>query len=141
MEGLTVETLLLLLAAAVVVLALVLARVLWLYHRLRVSFREDVLAGRKDAVQRSRSVTAGKVFEQLTPYLPHFPYDPREARFLGSPIDFVVFEGLDGDRVERVVFVEVKTGGSSLSARERRVRDAVREGRVEWREIRIDPAA
>ena len=115
MVGLTVEMLALLLAAA-------------------------VRAERKDAVERSRSVTAGKVFEQLTPFLPHFPYDPRDARFLGSPIDFVVFDGLDRDRVERVVFVEVKTGTSRLSDRERRVREAVQAGRVEWREIRIEPA-
>lgn len=93
---------------------------------------------RKDAIGRSKAVTTGQVMEQLTPYLPGFMYDPRDARFLGSPIDFVVFDGLSQGKVRRVILVEVKTGKSTLSTRERRVRDAVLDGRVEWEEIRIE---
>ena len=96
---------------------------------------------RLDAVQRSQAVTVGKVYEQLVPYLPEFPFNPKDARFLGSPVDFVVFDGLDDGQVRRVVFVEVKTAGSDLSTRERRVRDAIRAGRVEWDELRVDPGA
>ncbi len=91
---------------------------------------------RRDAVARSQAVTAGKIQEQLVPHLPGFAFNPRDARFLGSPIDFVIFDGLAAGPVERVVFLEVKTGGATLSARERQVRDAVRAGRVEWREWR-----
>jgi predicted Holliday junction resolvase-like endonuclease len=83
-------------------------------------------------------VTAGKVLEQLVPYLPAFPFNPKDVRFLGSPVDFVVFDGLSDGAVSRVVFVEIKTGTAELNARERRVRDAVRERRVEWRELRLD---
>jgi hypothetical protein len=62
------------------------------------------------------------------------------ARFLGSPIDFVVFAGLDeGEECRDVVLVEVKTGKSALSKRERQVRDAVEAGRVSYRLIRIAP--
>jgi len=98
-------------------------------------------AVRLDAVQRSQAVTVGKVYEQLVPYLPAFRFNPKDARFLGSPVDFVVFDGLDDGQVRRVVFVEVKTAGSDLSTRERRVRDAIRAGRVEWDELRVDPGA
>lgn len=49
---------------------------------------------RQDAVQRSQAITAGKVHEQLIPYLPAFPYNPKDVRFLGSPVDLVVFDGL-----------------------------------------------
>jgi len=98
-------------------------------------------AVRLDAVQRSQAVTVGKVYEQLVPYLPAFQFNPKDARFLGSPVDFVVFDGLDDGQVRRVVFVEVKTAGSDLSTRERRVRDAIRAGRVEWDELRVDPGA
>jgi predicted Holliday junction resolvase-like endonuclease len=101
---------------------------------------EHTIAVRQDAVQRSQSVTAGKVFEQLVPYLPSFRFNPKDARFLGAPVDFLVFDGLADDRCERVVFVEVKTGSSSLSTRERRVRDAINERRVEWQELRIPEA-
>jgi predicted Holliday junction resolvase-like endonuclease len=92
---------------------------------------------REDAVQRSQAVTAGKVHEQLIPYLPAFPYNPKDVRFLGSPVDLVVFDGLAEGRVRRVVFLEVKTGRSGLTSRERCVRDAVRAGEVEWAELRV----
>ncbi len=94
---------------------------------------------RRDAVERSVAVTAGKVHEQLVPHLPGFSYNPKDVRFLGSPVDYVVFDGLANGRVERVVFLEVKTGGSGLSARERWVKDAIDGRRVEWREWRVGP--
>ena len=92
---------------------------------------------RADAVARSLAVTVGKVSEQLVPYLPGFSYNPKDARFLGSPVDFVVFDGLDAGAVRRVVFLEVKTGAAALSTRERQVRDAIESGRIAWDELRI----
>jgi predicted Holliday junction resolvase-like endonuclease len=92
---------------------------------------------RQDAVSRSQAVTAGKVYEQLLPYLPAFPYNPKDVRFLGSPVDLVVFDGLAEGTVRRVVFVEVKTGRSTLTGRERSVRNAIQAGEVEWAELRV----
>jgi predicted Holliday junction resolvase-like endonuclease len=96
---------------------------------------------RVDAVQRSRAVTVGKVQEQLLPLLPEFPFNPKDARFLGSPVDFLVFDGLDSGSLSRVVFVEVKTGAATLSTRERQLRDAILARRVEWMEIRSSGAS
>ena len=53
----------------------------------------------------------------------------------------MVFDGLDEGEVRRIVFVEVKTGGATLSTRERRIRDAIRSGAVEWRELRLGGAS
>lgn len=92
---------------------------------------------RTDAVQRSLAVTSGKVHEQLVPYLPEFGFNPKDARFLGSPVDLVVFDGLSDGDVRRVVFLEVKTGGSALNRRERQVRDAIEARAVEWAELRV----
>src|SRR6266566_5281792 len=92
---------------------------------------------RGDAVQRSQAVTIGKVQEQLIPYLPEFRYNPKDARFLGTPVDLVIFDGLDDGDVRRVVFVEVKTGGATLTGRERQVRDVIEARAVEWAELRV----
>lgn len=92
---------------------------------------------RQDAIQRSLAVTVGKVSEQLVPYLPDFHFNPKDVRFLGSPVDLVVFDGLDAGTVRRVIFIEVKTGASGLSTRERQVRDAIQAGNVEWTELRV----
>lgn len=94
-------------------------------------------AERDDAVKRSRAVVGGQVAEQLAPYLPDFPCDPGDARFVGKPIDFVCFAGASGGSVDEIVFVEVKSGGSSLSKVEKSVRDAIVAGRVRWVEYRI----
>jgi predicted Holliday junction resolvase-like endonuclease len=94
---------------------------------------------RRDAVRRSQSVVTGKVTEHLVPLMGEFPFNPKDVRFLGSPVDLVVFDGMDEDALREIVFVEIKTGASAtLSARERRIRDTVRAGRVRWQELRIE---
>ena len=127
-----------LIALVLIQLALIVALLLrHAAYRLGAAGREREV--RRDAVRRSQDVTLGKVTEHLLPFLVDFPYNPRDARFLGSPIDLLVFDGLDeGGDLRSVLFVEVKTGRSSLSSRERRVRDAVRAGRVQWLELRRD---
>jgi predicted Holliday junction resolvase-like endonuclease len=91
------------------------------------------------AVQRSRATLGGQFSEQVAPLLQNFPKDLKasEARFVGKPIDFLFFKGMDEQNITDVVFVEVKTGKSSLSTSERKLRDAIKEKRVEWREYRV----
>lgn len=101
------------------------------------AFQLQIKEERSDAVKRSRAVLTGQINEQLAPYLPDFPGNPAEARFIGKPIDFILFSGLSQGAVDKVVFVEVKSLGSQLSSVERSLRDAILEGRVEWREYRI----
>ena len=91
---------------------------------------------RQDSIRQSQAVISGKVYEQLLPYLPEFPFNPKDVRFLGSPVDLVVFDGMDRGALERVVFVEVKTGQAGLSGRERQLKEAVKAGRVDWMEVR-----
>lgn len=131
-------------AAVVVIFALALAlraRAELRVHQARfVHTREDLDLARADSLARSRQTVSGKVQEHLALYIPGLVdrWNPRDARFLGSPVDFVVFDGLDQGGEVTVTFVEVKTGRSSLSARERKVRDAVRQGRVGWELVRLD---
>ena len=94
---------------------------------------------RYDAVQRSSAVTRGKVTEHIVPYLPGFDLNPKDIRFLGTPIDLIAFKGLNNSMEEiEIVFIEVKTGGSALSARERAVKKAVEQKRVGWRVFNPD---
>lgn len=92
---------------------------------------------RNDAIKRSKAVIGGQVVEQVAPFLPGFPGNPSDAKFLGKPVDFVLFSGLsDKDTVDEILFVEVKTGKSELSKREKGIRKAVEEGRVRYVEYR-----
>jgi predicted Holliday junction resolvase-like endonuclease len=81
------------------------------------------------------------VHEQLVPYLPEFGFNPKDARFLGSPVDLVIFDGLAAGAVRRVVFLEVKTGGAALTTRERQVRDVIDAREVVWAELRLNRSA
>ena len=99
--------------------------------------RENEKKIRADAIKRHKNVTKGKVSEHLIAFEDDFNYDPSDCRFLGSPIDIVCFDGLSEGEVKEVVFLEIKTGKSAnLSTRERRVRDAIKNGKVSWRLIR-----
>ncbi len=91
---------------------------------------------RQDAIQRSQSVITGKVTEHFIPFLPEFTFNPKDARFIGSPVDFVVFDGLDEDNLREILFIEVKTGSSSLNKRQRYIREAIQTNRVRWIEMR-----
>lgn len=101
---------------------------------LKPSFTRDL---RRDAVSQSKAITRGQIYEQFAAHFPGFDFNPKDAQFLGRPVDFIVFDGLDEGSLRRIVFVEVKTGTSTLNTRERRVRDVIRSGAIEWREMRL----
>jgi predicted Holliday junction resolvase-like endonuclease len=95
-------------------------------------FRDRLQDAREDAAKRSRAVIGGQFSEQLAPYMPNFPYKPTEVKFLGKPTDFIVFEGLDEQSIKKVVFVEVKSGNSRMSATETSLQEAVSSGKVSF---------
>ena len=101
--------------------------------------KRKVSQAKKEALQRQRPILGGLFSEQIAPLLPDFPKGIKfsEARFVGKPIDFLFFKGMDEKDITEVVFVEVKTGKSALTFVERKLRDAIRDKRVEWREYRI----
>ncbi|HUT39357.1 MAG TPA: Holliday junction resolvase-like protein [Methanoregula sp.] len=95
---------------------------------------------RKDSVNRSRSTLKGRIYEQMAPLLPEFPFSPADARFIGNPIDFVVFDGYTNAKDEKgdainVVLVEVKKGKGKLTRVESLIKRAVEEGRVSWQTV------
>lgn len=114
--------------------ALVVFAVAYLMGALSVAlrYRARVRDIRLAALKKQRAVVGGQVSEQLAPYFPDFPFKPSEARFLGKPVDLLVFVGMDRKHIEKVVFVEVKTGRSGLSQQEKHLREAIEAGRVEY---------
>lgn len=89
---------------------------------------------REDAANRSIGVKVGLVVEQLLPFSEYFrKFNPRDARFIGSPIDLIVFDGItEGTDKVKIYFVEIKTGNNVLSERQKRVKEAVLSKNIEW---------
>jgi predicted Holliday junction resolvase-like endonuclease len=99
--------------------------------------KERIPEIRDNAIKQSRAVLSGQFSEQLAPFLPDFPYKPTEARFIGKPIDFVVFNGMDEKKIDEVVFVEVKSGQSQLSKVEKTLKSAIENKNVSWHEYKV----
>jgi hypothetical protein len=49
----------------------------------------------------SRTSRDGVGGENVAPCLPGFTYEPRDASFLGKPVDYVIFDGLDAGDLRR----------------------------------------
>src|SRR5438874_1310483 len=75
---------------AALVAALLFQIKLW---RLRSQHTDEVATATKRSLNQSRSTLKGQIGEQLAPLLPGFAYEAADARFLGDPIDYVVFDG------------------------------------------------
>ena len=54
------------------------------------------------------------------------------------PIDYVGFTDTESKTKCNVHFIEVKSGVSSLSAKQRNIKKAIEEGRVVFHEIAVD---
>jgi predicted Holliday junction resolvase-like endonuclease len=103
----------------------------WESHKL-----EEIV---KSRLKQSRAVLGGLVSEQMAPLLPGFPFDPGDCRFVGKPVDFIVFKGMNEKNISEVIFLEVKSGVSkALNDQEKKLRDAVRTGKVSWAEFDAD---
>ena len=97
---------------------------------------------RKDSVNRSRSTLKGRIAEQMAPVLPDFGFNPADARFIGSPVDYIIFDGLtrvadDKEDEIQIVFMDVKKGSGALTRTQRLIKQAVEKKSVAWKTMRI----
>lgn len=112
---------------------------------LELEHQQALAQAQKRSVNTSRAVLKGKMAEQLAPIMPEFRYLPSDAKFLGDPVDYVVFDGYtdfrDGEgRAEdiEVILMDIKSGGARLTKGQQAIAQAVQEGRVRFETLRID---
>lgn len=99
----------------------------------------------QDVLQRSRATLKGRVAEQMVPFLEEFRYNPADARFIGSPVDYVIFDGYTDvtqggiDRPIEIVLVDVKAGPrAQLTSAQRRIRDACEHKCLAWETVHLE---
>lgn len=117
---------------AAVLLALLLGFIIGRFARHR-----HIAAERKDAIKRSGAVILGAVYEKVLPFLPDFPYAPKDMVFIGKGFDYLVLDGLSEGNLRKIVFLEVKSGTSRLNINEKMISEIVQDGPIEWKEYRI----
>lgn len=110
--------------------------------------QERIRQERDDALERSRATLKGRIAEQMTPLLPEFiaKYEPADARFIGNPIDYVIFKNMTknnngNDEPIEIVFLEVKTGSSNLTPRENKIKKAIEAQRIGFETLRQNNTA
>jgi predicted Holliday junction resolvase-like endonuclease len=98
---------------------------------------------REDALERSRAVLKGALAEQLAPIFKIFGHNPSDARFIGDPVDYIIFDGYTEvkERIEdkpiTIILAEVKTGEATLTYEQRRIKEGIEKGLVKFEIIRI----
>ena len=112
---------------------------------LELEHQQALIHAQKRSVNTSRAVLKGKMAEQMAPIMPEFQYLPSDAKFLGDPIDYVVFDGYsnfrDGDGTAEdieVVLIDIKSGGARLTKGQQAIAQAIQAGRVRFETIRIN---
>jgi len=79
---------------------------------------------------RSQRVRFGKSWEELVPLMKSFPFESSRFKFLGDPIDGVVFED------DKITFVEIKSGKAQLNHKQKKIKNLVKEKKVFWKEFK-----
>jgi len=81
----------------------------------------------------TKAVNIGKSLEKVLPTMRDFKWPVPDSKFLGDPIDLMVFNGLSVNKVKSINFVEVKSGKARLNQHQRSIRDAIEEQKVSYK--------
>ena len=82
----------------------------------------------------AKAINLGFLLERLAPTLDDFTFNKNDCRSMFDPIDYVIFEGLNKkQRVDKIVFVDIKTGGARLTPKQRKIKQVVEEKKVEFK--------
>jgi len=82
---------------------------------------------------KSTAVNIGFILERIAPCMKDFCFEKNDCRSLFDPIDYVIFEGLTRKgTVNKILFVDIKTGKANLTGKQKEIRDLVEDKKVTW---------
>lgn len=106
----------------------------------------ELIKARKEALKKIRDLGASKsqtgakainigfILERIAPTLESFRFSHNDCRSLFDPIDYVIFEGLSKKNyVDKIFFVDIKTGASKLSKKQREIKNVISARNVEFK--------
>ena len=74
----------------------------------------------------SQSTKYGQISEEFFPLEQSYPYESKNFKFLGNPIDGIQFND------DRIIIIEFKTNKSQLSQKQRHIRDLIINNKVDF---------
>lgn len=114
---------------------IIIALIVWLiigYMIWKIVKYAQLQKERKQSVRKSRSVILWETFETIAPFMKDIPYHPKDMNFLWKWVDYIVFDQLSSWKLKEIVFLEIKTWKSQLSANERQIKKAIEAWKVRY---------
>ena len=74
----------------------------------------------------SLSTKYGQISEEFFPLEQSYPYNSKDFKFLGNPIDGIQFNE------DKIILIEFKTNKSKLSTKQRHIRNLINDKQVEF---------
>jgi len=100
----------------------------------RASLKERKLKIPKESEVKTKAVNLGFLLERLAPTLDGFTFNKNDCRSMFDPIDYVIFEGLNKkQKVDKIMFVDIKTGGARLTQKQKKIKQVVEDKKVEFK--------
>jgi predicted Holliday junction resolvase-like endonuclease len=100
-------------------------------------YKNEVAKIRSDTLKKSEKISRGFTVENFAPFLQE-KYNPTDFRHIGDPVDYLIIDGLTdvnqgvSNEIRGIVLLDIKTGSSKMNKVQRRIRDAVAEGKVSF---------
>jgi len=98
--------------------------------------KADLAKQIKQISERTAKTTAavniGRNLEKVLPMAKNFKWVVPDTKFLGDPIDMLIFNGLSIGKVESLSFVEAKSGAARLNTHQKSIRDALADHKVSY---------
>lgn len=138
-----IETIFILITIFLIVLIWIMYRVGFSQgvSRKEIEWQENLVKLRREIANRQRVGIKGKVTEAFAPFLQGFPFKASECKFIGDPIDYLVFKGLDERDIKAIHLVEVKTDTSKLSKHQKQIKeiiDDLKSKKVSFKEFKFE---
>ena len=90
---------------------------------------------REKAIQRGREQVPKMINASLSGAITKLKYDPYDIKPINHPIDYVVYDGMNGGEINNVVFLHEKN--SNLAELHKSIRETVKKKEYDWKVARI----
>lgn len=108
-------------------------------ERKELSFEEKEKELREQANERGRKQVPVILKKLIHTELTTLPYDPYDIKALLHPVDFVVFDGMNGKpSLNEIAFLSRKTGNGTLAEVRSSIKTAIGKGSYNWQVARVD---
>lgn len=118
----TLDMIIIFLIGSIIILSLV----IYVMSRKISNLRAKLESKNIYAMRNQRNKLKGEISQQWSPILPDFPVTHASDVFhFGGVIDFIAFEGISKDQIEKIWFIDSKYNKSQLSKSQKQIKQII----------------